>query len=162
MVTESDKAFYRFIFFIIAACLAARFFLCPVRVQGDSMYPTYHDGQFLMTERLNGKEDIIERGDVVVIKSSSTGGKYFIKRCVGIPGDTIDIKEGKLYVNGEEEKEGFPAMKDAGDLSYPMVLEEGKYFLLGDNRNNSMDSRSIGPVPAGDIKFRVKDNKRKV
>lgn len=142
-----------------------------VRVTGDSMYPTFEDGNILATSK---NIDDIKRNDVIVFNVvednaeelegisfyTDKNGKInamFIKRIVGIPGDTIEIKNGNIVLNGREvEKESFEKMKEAGKANKPIKLKEDEYFVLGDNRNGSIDSREIGPIKKENITNKVK------
>ena len=94
-------------------------------------------------------------GDVVVVKNEMTEGKMFIKRIEGIPGDTVVIKDGKLYRNGVVVDEGFASIAYAGLFATETKLGADEYFVLGDNRNNSEDSRYIGAIKKEDIKHVV-------
>lgn len=117
-------------------------------VSGSSMEPAYKDGSFVvMVPYKNGQP--IKRGDVVVVKESGHGW-LFIKRVVALPGDTIRAEKGRLYVNSVPE-EGFPLFDDPGILSSPITLGDDEYFIMGDNRPHSTDSRSFGPVSAEDV-----------
>lgn len=112
-------------------------------VVGSSMYPTYVDGEKVFVYKLKSPE----RDDIIIVNE---GEKYVIKRCVGMPGDTIQILDGIVYIDGKEYEE--PYIKD-GNLCYssgiavnPIHLSEDEYFILGDNREISRDSRLIGAI----------------
>ena len=113
------------------------------RVMGDSMNPTYTNGEMVGVNRL----DTPERGDIIVVDE---GDKYVIKRLVGMPGDTLEIKEGNVYLNGSLYEENYtlePGLEyDAGIAEVPITLKEGEYFMLGDNRGISRDSRQVGVI----------------
>lgn len=119
----------------------------PILVFGSSMLPTYTDGE-LITSRVKFTESDIGYDSVVAFKSHDKGNRLYIKRVVGMPGDTVEIRDGILYVNSVPEDRDFEYI--AGDMS-PVTVQEGAYFVMGDNRNNSKDSRAFGPVKFGDI-----------
>jgi signal peptidase I len=115
------------------------------RVVGNSMFPTYRDGDtvwYLKTE------SDFSRGEVVSIKMPS--GEKYVKRIAAVPGDTVDIRDGSLYVNGRRSATansyGRTDAAKRSEVTYPLKLDEGKYFVLGDNREHSVDSRTFGPV----------------
>lgn len=148
-IRGSSERVLRFLFLTAGAAviimIAVYILWHPVIVSGPSMEPTLHDGEILRTTISISPSDI-RRGSVVCIKSD---GKTIIKRIVGLPGEKISFKDGYLYVNGEKQEEGFPLMND-----YPegeIILKNDEYYCLGDNRNNSKDSRVIGPVHFEDI-----------
>lgn len=118
---------------------------------GNSMEPSLYNGQRIYVDRFIYKVRSPKRGDVIVfLPNGNSNSHYYVKRVVGLPGETIQIKDGKLYIDGLllEEGANFDKMADGGIAVNEVCLEEGQYFVLGDNRNNSEDSRSanIGPV----------------
>lgn len=120
-----------------------------VIVSGDSMWPTLKNGSLVLSQHALYEP---ERGDIVICDPQSYG-RTIIKRIIGIGGDTIDVdfESGAVYVNGEELDEPYVAekMERNEDAVFPVTVEEGYVFVLGDNRNHSSDSRSpsIGQVP---------------
>ncbi len=154
---------------LIIAFLCRTFIFEPVRVDGDSMYPTLHHGEFMYVSKLDYGSSFIgipftgigtyitlggepERFDVVVCnypdRLNDHGGRLnFVKRVVGLPGDTVTIRGGHLLVNGVKYEEKFLHERMNHDFG-PYTVPEGHYFLMGDNRNNSNDSRNsaVGAV----------------
>lgn len=141
---------------VIAACIVALvvLFFINFRIattEGHSMEPTIHTGDIFFEKRYFGIMPL-SYGDVVAAEPYVGDTTKYCKRVEGLPGDTIDIRGGKLYRNGELVEEGFEDMEYTGDYVYPMTLYEDEYYLLGDNRNNSEDSRIFGPVLKRDIR----------
>lgn len=126
----------------------------PLIVFGSSMMPTYSPGTILFSES-NPLPDNLDYDAIVAFKNDRTGGKRYIKRIVALPGDTVSVTRGVLYVNGSPEKQRFEVMND--DME-ELTVPDNCCFVLGDNRNNSIDSRILGPVKFTDITNRVLDN----
>ena len=124
-------------------------------VNGSSMYPTLEDGDSLIVDKLTYRFSNPERYDIVVFPFRYQEDTYYIKRIIGLPGETVQIIGGQVYINGElqEDDYGWGNIEKAGLASEPITLGENEYFVLGDNRNNSSDSRepSIGNVEKGSI-----------
>ena len=136
---------------VIAAIILT--FFKPIIIQQESMQPTfYSDDYVIISKQAYTLFGDIERGDVIVFKSDLLDGegnsKHLIKRIIGIPGDTIEIKNGLVYRNGEKLEEDYVNEKRQSGEMEPIIVEEGKLFVLGDNRRVSQDSRSeeIGQV----------------
>lgn len=126
---------------------------------GVSMEPELYNGQRVLINRYAYLLTSPKAGDVVVfLPNGNRNSHYYIKRVVAVPGDTVQIIGGRLYVNGEQVvDERYDKMAEAGIAENPLVLGVDEYFVLGDNRNSSEDSRSanIGPVRSRDILGRV-------
>jgi signal peptidase I len=126
--------------FLVLNVTTARF-----RVQGLSMEPTLHDGQYLLISRVSYWFNAPQRGDIVVFRPSTQPEDDFIKRILGLPGENVRIEAGQISIDGVPLEE--PYVVDRGPYSGDWTLGEGEYFVMGDNRVNSNDSRSWGPLP---------------
>ena len=120
-----------------------------VTMQESSMEPTISVGDRYFMNRVIYRVSSPKRGDVIVFRTNaSDDAALHIRRVIGLPGETVQIVDGQILINGETYKEGrdFPVISNPGMASSPVTLESGEYFVLGDNRNNSEDSRygSIG------------------
>ena len=119
-------------------------------VSGDSMYSTLEDGDNLIVDKLSYRFHDIERFDIIVFRFQDSNVHY-IKRIIGLPGETVKIEDGTIYINGKVLKESYgrEKMLDSGIAKDEITLGEDEYFVLGDNRNDSKDSRdpSVGKVP---------------
>ncbi len=113
------------------------------------MEPTIKDGQTITYESVSIPD--LQRGDILVIQKN---GSSMVKRLVGLPGETIEIRDGVLYINDQALAESY-ILEPMSESSAKATLAAGEYFLMGDNRKNSTDSRSFGPVKASDIQGRV-------
>ena len=132
--------------FVLVFCVGIK-----TSVIGVSMEPTLYNGQEVLINRLIYKVSSPKRGDVVVfLPNGNQNSHYYLKRVVGLPGETIQIIDGYVYIDGIvlEENEAYDKIADPGIAENPVLLENDEYFVLGDNRNNSEDSRSgnIGAV----------------
>lgn len=140
---------------VVSAVLVKKFVIATFIVQGPSMYPTLDgggaaedDGDVLLLNRLADPE----RGDIIVFNYNWGKKSYFplVKRVIGLPGDRVVIENNVLYVNGNKVDEPYIN----GEMHTPdidITVRQGHYFVLGDNRNDSTDSRSIGQVPADTV-----------
>jgi signal peptidase I len=131
-----------FCFFLIAFVAQA------FRVQGTSMQPLLADGERIIVNKFVYRFHPIERGDVVVFWYPRDPQISFIKRVVGLPGEVVELRRGSLYVNGQRIPEGYLASQYRDADNYPATeVKKGFYFVLGDHRNSSNDSRTWGEVP---------------
>jgi signal peptidase I len=129
----------------------------PHKVSGNSMIPTFHNGDYILTDKISYRIGNPKRGDVIVLKNPNNETQDFIKRILAIPGDTIKIGGGSVYVNGVLLDEPYlpsDVTTYASDfLKEDEVLRAGpnQYYVLGDNREHSSDSRSWGPITLEEI-----------
>ena len=125
------------------------------KVSGNSMYDTLENGDNLILEKLSYRFHEPERFDIVVFRYTHRKNTFYIKRVIGLPGETVQIVDSKIYINGEilEENYGYEPIQDAKRASEPITLGEDEYFVLGDNRNDSSDSRdpAVGNVTRSQI-----------
>jgi len=132
--------------------------LQPYRVYMTSMVPTLEPGDVVIGLKSAIVGDDIKRGDIVIVGGAFSNGELYVKRVIGLPGETISINDGEVYINGKKLKEPWlpsdGGFSSSGELS-EVKLEENQYFVLGDNRFASRDSRSFGPVTKQDIKAKV-------
>lgn len=129
---------------IIVAALFLNYFMISVAVvDGDSMEPVLHDGERVWIDRLSYRFAEPERYDIVVFRYRYRDGRYYMKRIVGLPGETVQILGGSVYVDGKllGEAYGLEPIEKAKRAEMPVVLGADEYFVLGDNRNHSTDSR---------------------
>ena len=150
-----------FIICFIAVFLLTTFGVKPVRVDGRSMYPTLEDGEVGLMNVFSAKFTDIDRFDVVVAYNEESGENW-VKRVIGLPGDTVYAKDDVVYVNGLPIEEPYldtdyvNQIRERGDYFTQdfdkITLGEDEYFLMGDNRVVSYDSRRVGPFKRDDIK----------
>ena len=154
-MSRSVKELLKSILFLIIICLITflfiRFVAQRTNVSGRSMEPTLNDGDALIVNKLSYHFSEPERFDIVVFPFSDDEKTYFIKRIIGLPGELVQItEEGRILIDGEILYEGYgkEVIYEPGRASSPVYLAEDEYFVLGDNRNNSMDSReeSVGNI----------------
>jgi signal peptidase I len=120
------------------------------RIEGQSMQPNMHDGQFLIVNKLVYYLHPPERGDIVIFHSPENPRKDFIKRVIGLPGEEVDIRDGQVFVDGMALQETYISQPSSRSFG-PQVVGDFEYFVLGDNRNNSSDSRSWGMLDGNAI-----------
>jgi signal peptidase I len=142
------------IFALMIAALVVVFIVQPVKVEGTSMLPRLHDGERIFVNKLIYYDDYrwapkLERGDIVVFWFPDDPSKSYIKRVIGLPGDTVEIHEGLVRVNGRDLNETYldQRLNLSHRSSAPIYVKPNYYFVMGDNRDNSSDSRLWGQVP---------------
>ena len=149
--SSSGSGFWRFIRDILETLVLAilLFFAinavsARIRVDGSSMVPTLRDGQFVMVNRLAYQLGEPDHGDVVVFHYPRDPEQEYIKRIIGLPGDTVEMNSEHVYVNGQRIEEPYIAADARTTNKWEIPVDH--VFVLGDNRNNSQDSRNFGPV----------------
>lgn len=143
----------------IAAFVVVYMFLFrPFEVKGESMFPTYHDGEYVITNLISQRFSNPKMGDVIVFKAPNDPNKDFIKRVIGVPGNTIMLREEAVYVNGNKLDESAylqPSVRTFGGSflreGEEITVPDGNFFVMGDNRSYSSDSREWGFVPKKNI-----------
>ena len=154
-IINTIKELMPYIIIVIAVVIIRTFIITPVVVNGDSMVPTLKDGQLLLLTKYNKN---FKRNDIVVLTkaiSENSKKEKLVKRIIGLPGEYIEYKNGKLYIDGKKSKDNFAAFTDdffleAIDINMK-TIPENKYLVLGDNRTNSIDSRTIGLIDKDEI-----------
>ncbi len=154
-----------FITTIIIVKLVQAFLIQPFIVDGGSMLPTFHDKEFLLVDKFTYLVQEPNRGDVMIFKLyEGTGnqytGKYLIKRVIGLPGERVVVKNGITTIYNEENPEGFVLEEPYVNYKDPsketnITLSDTQYFMMGDNRAQSYDSRSWGPLNKEDVRGQV-------
>ncbi len=146
----------------LAIIVPVRFFLIkPFYVKGASMEPNFHDREYLIVDEITYRFNHPERGEVIVFKDPFNSGQFFIKRVIGLPGEKVRITDGRVFISEDgsspvvalEEDYLLPATATNGNIEFSLDVDE--YFLLGDNRNSSLDSRAFGPLEREAIVGRV-------
>lgn len=137
------------------------FLIQPFYVKGASMEPNFFDHEYLIIDELSYRAHEPARGDIVVFRYPRDPKQYFIKRVIGLPGETIEIASGKIKIYNDAHPNGF-VLDESSYLDQDftggtetLTLKPGEYFLLGDNRQSSLDSRIFGPVSRSAIIGRV-------
>lgn len=130
-------------------------FINPVFVVGSSMENSFHNKDILINYKVPKYLKKFNHGDVVVVDSGDEEVKLLIKRVIGIPGDVIEIKNGVLKINGEIQDEPYIKEPMNEDNNLEIILKDNEYFIMGDNRNNSLDSRYFGPFTIDKFKGKI-------
>ena len=135
------------------------FVIRVANVTGSSMEPTLNHGDYVILSRFSYIFSEPEPGDIVAFPYRGNPSEHYIKRVIGRPGDIIDLRDYRFVINGEPLDDGFSfeEIVALGDVMFPLTVPEGQYFMLGDNRNGSKDSRysSVGCVPKKEMLGKV-------
>lgn len=147
------RQFKEFLLILAAMILLFRTGIGVSHVKGNSMRPTLENGETALYIRLVSS---YERGDIVALRLPS--GERYVKRIAAVEGDTVDLQDGKLLINGEEQQETYvlgETRAQGTDVEYPCTLNSDCFFVLGDNREDSTDSRTFGTVVRSELKGKV-------
>ena len=142
----------RFAIIAVAIVIPIRIFIAqPFIVSGSSMFPTFKDGQYLVVDEISYRFENPQRGDVIVFRYPNDPSKFFIKRIIGLPNETVQITGSDVTIINQEHPEGFkldqPYVENKSNNEMEYILKDNEYFVMGDNRSASSDSRYWGPVP---------------
>lgn len=142
-----------FVLLCLAVFFGVQVTFATAIVSGESMYPTYEDRDVVLGVKIDRNYD---RQDVVIVDCSqyNIGAEYIIKRVVAVAGDTVAIKNGYLYINGEKQEESYISEQMYSDME-EVTVSQDCVFVMGDNRNNSIDSRIIGEINVEDVYAKV-------
>lgn len=159
MGIEFSFEFIKTTLIVVIVALVFRYFLIqPFIVVGQSMEPNFHNKEYLVVDKLSYKIRVPKRGEVIIFHPPQSPRESYIKRIIGLPGEKVEVKSGKIYINGKLLKESY-VLQDIKSTIIPtdMVsqLRDDEYFVFGDNRDHSSDSREIGPIPKSNIQGKV-------
>ena len=150
----NDLIFY-VVIIIVCLYIIPNFVLQRTIVDGDSMANTLLDGEHLYVEKISYRIDALDRFDIIVFyPHGRESDDYYVKRIIGLPGETVQIIGSDIYINGEilDEDYGLEPIEDPGRAADLITLADDEYFVLGDNRNISKDSRMGGAIGVGNVK----------
>ena len=139
---------------VVAALLIHQYLFTFARVDGVSMLDTLHENNIMGVSRLHYRLNEPQRGEIITCNYPEDGNKLFVKRIIGLPGETIEIREGTVYIDGEPIAETYLTRVDDQSMD-PITLAKDEIFVMGDNRPVSRDSRAVGPLTLDEIYGRV-------
>ncbi len=156
---ETNSSFWDFVKYAVVAAaiiIPFRIFIAqPYIVEGASSYPTFKDGDYLIVDQLSKRFEEPQRQEFFIIRYPKDPSKFFIKRLIGLPHDAVVIKNGEVWIYNDENKEGFkleePYVVYPKKENLSIELGENEYFVMGDNRAGSSDSRVWGTLPRENI-----------
>ena len=128
------------------------FLFQPHKVDGSSMYPNFHDQEFILTDKVTYRRTLPQRGDVIIFHAPPPFDSDFIKRVIGLPNETVMVKDNSVFINGQKLPEPYlPSSYVTTEKSFlregvPYTIPTGYYMVMGDNREYSSDSREWGPI----------------
>jgi len=132
------KEYLPYVLIVIVVLGIKHFIVSPIRVNGKSMMDTLHHGDIMFLDRISYRASDIERFDIVVIDN---GSEFIIKRIIGLPGERVTYLDNQLYINDKKVEDPYATNSTT---NFDVIVEEDSYFVLGDNREDSMDSRYFG------------------
>lgn len=154
---------FKVLIFWAVAVVVIRFFVFkPFVVKGASMEPNFHEKEYLIIDELTYRLSDPHRGDIIVLRTYTDDREYFLKRVIGLPGERVQIVNGRVRIYNKDHADGFylnesnylsPSVVTTGDTD--ITLKSDEYFVMGDNRSASLDSRRIGPIKNKDVIGRV-------
>jgi signal peptidase I len=152
--------FLKFVLLAAIVVLPIRMFIAqPFIVSGSSMSPTFDNGEYLIIDEISYRFNEPQRGDIIVFKFPQDKSKFFIKRIIGLPDETVEIINGQIQITNDENSQGLILEEDyvsSKSLDNGIfALESDEYFVMGDNRTDSLDSRNWGPLSEEYIKGRA-------
>jgi signal peptidase I len=165
------KNFFSFVFELIKIVVISLVIIIPIRyfliqpfyVKGASMEPNFFDHEYLIIDEISYRFNPPKRGDIIVFRYPRNPQEYFIKRIIGLPGEKVQFKDGEVYVFNKQHPDGY-ILKEAylpvGTKTYNtsddmITMSDNEFFVMGDNRNSSKDSRTFGPVDKSFLTGRV-------
>lgn len=144
--------------FVLLTAFVIRFFIIqPFVVEGQSMEPNFHNQEYLIVQKISYKISQPKRGDVIIFKAPNNPGYDYIKRIIALPGDNIKIEKNSVYINGKKINESYLAANELTlvgqneNLALEKTIGPNEFFVLGDNRQHSSDSREFGPLDKSNI-----------
>lgn len=135
---------------VVAAFLIRAFLFEIIMVDGPSMQPTLHTDERLAVEKVTRYGGLPQRGEIIIVHYPDGTNRNYVKRAIGLPGETVEIKDSTVYIDGQPLSEEYVSPEPYQDMP-AVVVPENSVFVMGDNRANSMDSRMVGAIPHGQI-----------